>query len=367
MLDDEQLELVIGFILHQNGINDTVSSTTVQNWIKTNLKVNLSSTTILRLLKTNGFSYRTMQNKKDGFNVTNSSLAAVFLAWIEEFRPMIFRGVDHKNICSIDFTFTSHRTAASKTFAQKGVSQPKEGRAYTVYTNCLITCLWADGINHTPSIAFTLDPAFRIDRSMTPPRRKQAEYLKSRLSYYNLSQDRVVYVGKFKGEVGNYCGESANLVRRFVSYYQARGEFDPDCTILSDYGLSFKVGEKGNKIDVFTQLGFARRFFYPACMHQYLSPNDNRVHGAAKVRWRSKVRDHKNDVDSTLNLLYQLDHLAGVNTRSYFEKNFLLQFNQPTITNAMAVIQSEPKKICKFHDTALATYQAKYVILPDIA
>ena len=176
LLNDEQLELVIGFILHKNALNCPVTSKTVKDWIESSLKVSMTSQTVLNLFKRNDFSHRIMQTKKGGFAMTDASLAEVYLAWIQEYRDRIFPGVDHKNVCSFDFTFTSHRTANSTTFARKGVSQPKDSSGYTVYTNCVITCLWADGINHTPAMAFTLNPAFRTDRKITPLRKIQADH-----------------------------------------------------------------------------------------------------------------------------------------------------------------------------------------------
>ena len=59
--------------------------------------------------------------------------------------------------------------------------------------------------------------------------------------------------------------------------------------------------------EILTGLGFAKHVFYPAPVHQYLSPNDNRLHGTAKKTWRASQVDFKDDVASSLLLLNHLD------------------------------------------------------------
>jgi hypothetical protein len=65
--------------------------------------------------------------------------------------------------------------------------------------------------------------------------------------------------------------------------------------ILSDGGASFKKKSES----IFDDLSFKKAEVYPAPVHQYLSPNDNRLHGVAKARWRSKVTNWKDDVRNT--------------------------------------------------------------------
>jgi hypothetical protein len=62
---------------------------------------------------------------------------------------------------------------------------------------------------------------------------------------------------------------------------------------------------------------------YPAPVHQYLSPNDNRLHGAAKARWRNSRVDFKNDVESSLMLLHDLDVDLTEYGETWFKRNIL--------------------------------------------
>jgi len=71
-------------------------------------------------------------------------------------------------------------------------------------------------------------------------------------------------------------------------------------------GASFKKKSES----IFDDFPFRKAEVYPAPVHQYLSPNDNRLHGVAKARWRAKVTNWKDDVRNTLLLMKELDNVA---------------------------------------------------------
>ena len=77
--------------------------------------------------------------------------------------------------------------------------------------------------------------------------------------------------------------------------------------MYSDNGNSFQ--EK--KQDLLVQLGFARHASYPAAVHQYLSPNDNKLHGTAKRKWKTSGVDFSDDVASSISLLHHIDECSG--------------------------------------------------------
>src|SRR5580704_9711337 len=87
-------------------------------------------------------------------------------------------------------------------------------------------------------------------------------------------------------------------------------------TSLSDCGSAFGSG-------VLEALGFSRHAQYPPAVHQYLSPNDNNLHGAAKQLWRQSGVDFRDDVSSSLLLLKLLDEQTVAHSRSWFDRNML--------------------------------------------
>lgn len=172
-------------------------------------------------------------------------------------------------LCSIDFAFSGHRNDLRSTLRPVGFVPPKSKSAVSTYTNCIITCVWADGKNRTPAMLFTYNQKFRRDRNPTKKRKAELVYLDKCLTRCEIDADRIVYVGEEKGEDRTFVAESADLVRRFFETYKY--EVKKDCTVLSDNGNAFK----DNGVDIFNVLGFKQHHCYPAAVHQYLSPNDN--------------------------------------------------------------------------------------------
>ena len=88
---------------------------------------------------------------------------------------------------------------------------------------------------------------------------------------------------------------------------------------LSDNGNAFS--ENGES--VLKALGFEEHHYYPAEVHQYLSGNDNRLHGTSKGSWRASGVDHSDDVDSCLMLLSLLDRDIIKYSKYWFNKNII--------------------------------------------
>lgn len=84
--------------------------------------------------------------------------------------------------------------------------------AASTYTNCILTCVWADGVNRTPAVLFTLDQRFRFDRNPTAKRNAETAYLDKCLTYYDLDPDRIEYIGKPKGLRLGVCRSGAALL-----------------------------------------------------------------------------------------------------------------------------------------------------------
>ncbi len=183
------------------------------------------------------------------------------------------------------------------------------------FTNCAVTCIWADGINRTPSILYSLNPDFRRDRKLTDRRKELLEHLDECLSRHGINEDRVVYVGNEKKETEVYTRECPDLLRRFFEYYGV----ESGATILSDKGNSFfEDGES-----VLEYLGFENHDTYPSDVHQYASPNDNKLHGTGKQIWRTSDVDLADDVDSCISLLKHFDNQTIKNSKLWFNRNML--------------------------------------------
>lgn len=282
-----------------------------------------------------------MQKKGKSFTVDVDHLKRVLWEWVREQEF----DTDRSCIASIDFTFTGHRTERRASFAPKGAAQPMESSSISTFTNCIVTCVWADGVNRTPPMLFTYNQAFRLDRKSTKRRRAQVDHLHQLASQYNITLDRVVYVGKKKGEKGHYVKECPELLRLFFKKYSV----PQSVTIYSDNGSSFF--EDG--ASVLEILGFHKHKCYPASVHQWLSANDNRLHGTSKQSWRSSDIDHFDNVASSLCLLHYLDKDIVEHSKYWFERNMIIL----TEDGVEELISSPTHKMSHLHKAWLRSYR----------
>ena len=331
-LDEVQVELFVGFVLDKNSRNEVVHAATVVDFATKQLHVSISEVTALGYLHDNGFAAHVMQSRTQGFKLDNDKLCAVALQWLQELKRDGVLDTPRTRLCSVDFTFTGHRLERDVPFSLVGTPQPKSTKAISSFTNCIVTVVWADGVNRTPPILFTYNAAFRRDRRPTARRDAQLEYLDQLLKEHGIDANRIVYVGRVKNETRQYISESPALLRQFFGHYG----IDDGSVALSDNGTSFYEGE----LDVLKDLGFASHHCYPALVHQYLSPNDNRFHGAAKKEWRQLVSDFSDDVKAAVVLLSMLDkNYKDVGT--WFDTNLQLQARLPSADAVAKLIKGE--------------------------
>jgi len=315
LLSREQRDIAGGWVLAQNLVGAAVHLADYKAFCSKQFEPMISVQTVSRYLQEDGFSYRTLHSKAKGFSVDVESMRRQVWEWVQNQRAAGLFDVKHSHIASVDFTFTGHRTERRSGFASQGGSQPMSADSNTNYTNCIITCLWADGVNRTPSMLFTYNAAFRRDRNPTTRRVAQDKQFDECLKKYDLSPERICYVGEKRKETRTYVTESSDLLRQFFRHYGVA----QDTVVLSDNGNSFF--EQGKS--VLLELGFKKHECYPAAVHQYLSPNDNRLHGAAKQSWRTSGINYKDDLDSCLCLLNRLDRDTRTHGKHWFENNML--------------------------------------------
>jgi hypothetical protein len=332
-------------VLDRNESNVEVHLDTAQAFVRDRLNVDTTRQSISNYLHGEGFSSKVTQHKTGGFKLDTASLCRLALDWLQT----TSLNVPRSKLCSIDFAFTGHRKDLRSSWSPVGGAQPKSGTAVSTYTNCIITCVWADGKNRTPAMLFTYDQRFRRDRSPTEKRRAVVAYLNEALMHYKIDAERIVYVGKEKGENRKFVAENADLVRRFFATYGV----GRDCTVLSDNGNSFK----DDGVDIFDGLGVEQHRCYPAAVHQYLSPNDNRLHGAAKKAWMESPVDFSDDVLACCCLLNLLDW-CNKDVRKWFDANLQLKEKEPTLEKIEALIKGERVSESEYFRECLREYRA---------
>ena len=307
-LSQEQQTILWGWVLDRNFQNQRVDLAGFREKCEELFGVALSVGSASSYLAKGGFASRTAGNRAAGFRLDQEQQRQLLWDWVRE---MDFP-CQRERLCSLDFAYTSQRNLLQRTFSLSGTSQPKVDRAVSRHTNCIVTCVWADGINRTPAVLFTYNSAFRTDRNPTTRRTEIYQHLEGTANRLRIDLDRIVYVGDKTGETRTFVQESDDLLKIFFAYYQV-----PKGAVgLSDNGTAFGSG-------VLEAVGFSRHACYPPAVHQYLSPNDNNLHGAAKQLWRQSGVDFRDDVASSLLLLKLLDEQTVAHSRLWFDRNLL--------------------------------------------
>ena len=125
----------------------------------------------------------------------------------------------------------------------------------------------ADGKNRYPCMLFTRNLRMAPEQKNTIRGRQLREEFVASLEKYNITEDRIVYI-KAKG---NFTGESPEIYERFLT----KNAVPKNTLILHDGGHAFKRGSRS----ILEEMGYANHVVYPTEVHQYLSPNDNNLHG----------------------------------------------------------------------------------------
>ena len=157
----------------------------------------------------------------------------------------------------------------------------------------------------------TYNPDFRFDCATTPAKKEKLNTLLNYLAHYEIDKKRIIYLNESR----TYVKESAELLKTF--FYV--NKIPKNCVALIDGGYSFF--DQGN--DVLLDLGFKTHEIYPASIHQYFNPNDNRLHGTSKQSWKNNVDDFSNDVNATLYLMHCLDQDIKAYSQKWFQDNLL--------------------------------------------
>ena len=219
------------------------------------------------------------------------------------------------------------------------------GEAISRFTNLIVTAVSSLGRCHK-AILYTRNQAFRRDRNSTKKRDAQVAYLDKVLQEYQVEPRRCVYVGKVKKEDRTLVHASKEVLQLFLEAVQV----DPGKVWLSDNGKEFWPKEGSSLASENVE-----HLSYPAPVHQYLSPNDNNYHAAAKAKWRAMELDYCDDVRASVALLHCLDSDA-VHMRGYFETNMQLGQSVPGVEKVAQVIGGNVLKNNSFFKECLYEY-----------
>ena len=245
----------------------------------------------------------------------------------------------------MDTIYTGHRNEFHNTFSLSGISQPSINVPISKYTNAIVTCIWGDGQDHTPCILYTYNKKFRITELNMEHKHDDEKRLLSLLETYKISKNRIVVINDDTNGNRQYVSESPELYKAFFGTYK----INKNIILYSDNSNAFSDGSN----DILKKIGFNFHQYYPVPAHQYLSPNDNGLHGAAKGIWRQSGVNYSDDVEASIKLMNTLDAQTQLHSEQWFKRNlFNLQENQ-----VYALIGNMKMEKCKFKKKCERLYQ----------
>ena len=292
-------------------MSDPYSFRDIQTIMSEKFRKVISYQTARNVAKKLDLTPKKCQTKGSGSELSPDELVDLMMGFIREVKAKrLFFGSPEK-IWSIDLTTTKMVTKNVTTLSPKGSGKQKakiyKGRRYT---NSIVTCVCGAGGNPTPSILFTYNPIFDKDHRSLLKRQD----LIDKCLYYGIGLDRIVF--KKAPKAGKtYCSESSEMYEHALQRYLESGKMNKGDLVLHDNGVAFKK----QNLSIFDGLGLNHKA-YLAAVHQYLSPNDNKLHGV-KEQWRSEFYKLKNDLDLSLRLMQLLDETSVAKSRDYFNGN----------------------------------------------
>ena len=310
LLSIAQTELVWGYVIDSNKNGKKASRQAVQKFISNTFQISPKRSTITNILDQGGFSSRQMALEGTAPTDPDDRLVSTYIDFIRQCR---LDGRLQGEFWSLDCTYTGHRTEHEKGFAPIGGPRPKLGRKISRFTNCIVTMISSSG-NQKWCVMFTYNPAFGSNPPRTKEQRESRAYAKRVARELGIAFNRIEYLGKEQKETRTYVAETPAIYESFLRYHVV-----PKSTIFSDAGNAFKRAN----VDVVAAQGY-EHITYPPSIHQWLSPNDNMLHGEAKAKWRALEPDFEDDVRASLLLMKCLDDVPNEHIKGWFTKNFMI-------------------------------------------
>lgn len=307
-LNANQMNQMDNWVKMKNSTNSPFQLADVKKEIYASFAIDITCRTAGNIMKRLGHTIKTCQVKTSGFQKINDQLKEEYWTFILKMRKENRFARAPKEIRSIDVTYTKKPTIHVKTFSPKGGFKQKSKFKVDNYTNAIVTMVSGDGINHTPCLLFTYDPKFSRVQKNTERGNRIHQELVTALEKYNITEDRIIYQNNNK----NYYAESPDMYEHFLNHYGV----PKDTLILHDNGNAYKR----RSVSIFDSNGFQNHVIYPSDVHQYLSPNDNNLHGC-KSTWFEEYHKFENDVAPALRLMELIDLETVKNSKRYFQNN----------------------------------------------
>lgn len=307
-LDEDQQSDLHAWVLQKNAQNEAIGPRDVQTWVDQTYSIQFDIQTARNYLRKLKLTRKSCQVRSAGFKHPKPELRAVMLEFVARMKENDWFGYRKRNITSIDVTYTKRPTKRLHTYSPKGSGTQKSAKQAHLYTDAIVTMVSADGKNRAPCVLYTFNPKMSLAQKNTKRGKMLRRALLKALKKYGIAKWRVVYTKSKK----HFSGENPAMYRDFLT----RNGVPKKSLILHDGGRAFKEGPQS----IFDQMGYEKHVVYPSCVHEYLSPNDNSLHGC-KSTWEREYHKFESSVEASLRLMQLLDLDTVKHSKGYFKRN----------------------------------------------
>lgn len=325
---------IIGLGIHLALYKNAFTFSMIKQYLEEEFSLSLSTPIVLDFIRGAGFSY---SRSLKGY--TLDQFRMVLIAMDHLFT--ISTPIPYRMVCCVDVTFNSGEIAIPASF--KNLTNPlMKDRWTSPYTDCIVTCIWADGVNRTPSLLFTYNPEAKEWKG------EAGVFALSEARRLHVAKNRIIYLGK-KGKPGYCVPECSQILNLFFSFYA----IPKGVTVFSPKRKAFHIlGCNDNRT-----FSFHRHYMFPREVVSFLSPNEKRLHRQAKQTWRRLGRADDSDLISMIKLLYALDK-STYQSHNFIISSLQLDVDLPSAERVSRLIKIDPGNMNEFHDRCLEEYRS---------
>ena len=288
-----------------------------------------------------GLSFQLVGSRPMPKNLTFDNYVLGYTEWLQNAHKDGFFNVNLSSLACADSFTNSIRTFREKTLNGIGLRQKKFPRVGFKYTDNFLGCQWGDGINRTPTLHYSFNPAYASSYA-------DAELVNNLFKDLDLSRDRTFFLNSKKF----YCAENNAQVSAFVQRY--RRELN-GTHILFDGGPAWKI-KKHFVVD-----GYVRKFRVLApAQHGELSVMDNNFNSIVKNRWRAQFDPKTPEWADALYLLKLTDQVESSSVARMFQRNYLLGETSISVAAVEAILKGNSNVESsrdRFFDECIAAWE----------
>ena len=119
-LSPKEQRVVVGFVLDGNLRKVLVTGKVILEFIEAQLGHKLSAPTITRLMQRSGMSRQAVVKRKNTYCLDKAKMVSIYHEWLVKQKTGVLANKKPSQICSIDFTYLSHRTTRLSGYAAVG-------------------------------------------------------------------------------------------------------------------------------------------------------------------------------------------------------------------------------------------------------